>query len=120
MKRISDYKDDSSIDLWAELLEPMSEIFSDEEVINGINEKKSMLSIIASIFKNHKEASKKFMLAVDDTELDGGNVFTRFMVTFIDVLNNKDFVDFFKQAEQMKTDSESFGFATANTEVKEN
>ena len=48
------------------------------------------------------------------------NVFVRFFTTFLDILNNKDFLDFFKNAEQTKTDVISFGSVTENTEVNEN
>ena len=120
MKKISDYKGDSAIDLYAEILEPIGEIIEDKEVTKAMQEGKSMICIAGIAFRKHKEAVKKFILAVDGTELDGINVFPRFMINFVEVLNNKDFIDFFKQAEQMKTDSEFSGFAMANTKEKEN
>lgn len=120
MKKISDYKNDSAIDLYAEILEPMGEILQDKEVSQALKDKKSTMQIVGIIFRKHKESVKKIVLSVDDTEIDGKNIFSRFTTIFVDVLNDKDFVDFFKQAEQAMTDSESSGFATENTEVKEN
>lgn len=120
MKRISDYKDESAIELWADLLEPLGAIFADEKVIEVMNGKQSVMKIVSTIFKTHKEEAKEFLLAVDDTPLDGSNVFTRFFVTFLDILNNKDFLDFFKNAEQTKTDVISFGSVMESTGENEN
>lgn len=120
MKKISDYKGDSAIDLYAEILEPIGEILQDKEISQALSNKKSIMQIVGIAFRKYKEAVKKIVLSVDDTEIDGKNIFSRFTTIFIDVLNDKDFIDFFKQAEQVRTDGGSFGFVTENTEVKEN
>ncbi len=99
MKKISDYKNDSAIDLYAEILEPMGEILQDKEVSQALKDKKSTMHIVGIIFRKHKESVKKIVLSVDDTEIDGKNIFSRFTTIFVDVFNDKDFVDFFEQAE---------------------
>lgn len=120
MKKISDYKGDSAIDLYAEILEPIGEILQDKEISQALSNKKSIMHIVGIAFRKYKEAVKKIVLSVDDTEIDGKNIFSRFTTIFVDVLNDKDFIDFFKQAEQVMTDNESSGFATESTEEKEN
>ena len=61
MKRISDYKDGSAIELWADLLEPLGAIFADEKVIEVMNGKQSVMKIVSTIFKTHKEEAKEFI-----------------------------------------------------------
>ena len=115
MKKVSDYKGDSIIDLYAEILEPVGEIIKDEEIVEALRNNKTILHISGIAFRNHKEAVKQFVLSIDNEEINSKNLLSRFAVNFIEILNDKDFVDFFKNAEQTKTDVISFGSVTEST-----
>ena len=39
MKTLSDYKDEEAIELWADLIDPLTAIFSDKEFMQGLKGK---------------------------------------------------------------------------------
>lgn len=120
MKKLSDYKDEEAIELWADLLEPMASIFSDQKIVEVLQDKtKSMMIKAKEMLKSHKEDVSQILLRIDDTPLDGLNVLTRLIALMNDFQRSDGASDFFESAEQERTDSVSFGSATENTGADE-
>lgn len=115
MKTLSDYKDDEAIELWAELLDPITAIISDKELISGLKGKPPII-MAKEILKSHKAEATQVLLTIDPEPLDGMNILIRFVALLSDIGRNKDIMDFFGSAAQGMTESASSGSATENTE----
>lgn len=120
MKKLSDYNGDEAIELWADLLDPLTIILTDENVRNVIRSKKSKIEIAKTLLKNHKSEVITIMLRIDSTPIDGLNIVTRLIALLSDIGSNEEIKSFFGYAEEVKTDSESSGLHMVNTEAKEN
>lgn len=107
MKKLADYQNDEAIELWADLLEPMTSILGDKAVANVIKSGKPPFLIAKEILKTHTEDAKKIMLRIDPTPIDGLNIITRLVSLVLEFLNNDDLKSFFPSAEQAKKESES-------------
>lgn len=115
MKKLSEYKDEESLDLLADLLEPCTDLFSDEALVAVIR-KETKLKAIKYAIKNHKKEVVEIMAILNGVPVEEFhyNLFTLPMMV-LEVFNDRDLTDFLLQ--QAKMDSESrFGFATENTE----
>lgn len=120
MKKLSDYKGDEAIELWADLLEPLTTILTDENVRNVIKSGKSKIEIAKTLLKDHKSESIEIMTRIDSTPIDGLNIILRLVALLSDIGSNDEIKSFFGYAEEVKTDSESSGLHMVNTEAKEN
>lgn len=120
MKKLSDYKDEEAIELWADLLDPMTNIFSDKKVVKVIQSKKPPLIIAKEILSSHKSDAVKIMLRIDPEPIDGINIVTRLVNLVLEFMNHPELKGFFGSAGQGKTEAESFGNATVTTGAKEN
>lgn len=119
MKKLSDYKGDEAIELWADLLEPLNVILADEEVSKVIQSGKPRLIIAKSILKSHKKEAVDIMLRIDPEPINGLNIILRLVALLADIGQNDEIKSFFGYAEQAKTEDESGGSVTENTEVAE-
>ena len=121
MKNLSDYQGDEAIELWADLLDSMSEIFSDARVSNTMNDKsKSKLDVVKTILKYHNKAATQMLLRIDPTPINGLNVITRFMGLLSEIVSDPEAGAFFGFAGQVKMDGEFSGSPTEITEGGEN
>lgn len=118
MKKLSDYKDEEALELWADLIGPMARILGDEKTKQVVNTNKP-LDIAKSILADHKQEAVEIMLRIDPTPLDGLNIVTRLVGVVLEIMNNEDLRGFFVSAEQDQTESASFGSATANIKAIE-
>lgn len=119
MKKLSDYKGDEAIELWADLLEPLTKILGDKKIQNVINSGKPKLLIAKEILKAHKKEATEILLRVDPEPIDGLNIIVRLVAVLADIGENEEIKTFFGFAEQEQTDTESGGSVTENTEVAE-
>ena len=120
MKKLSDYQGEEALELWAELIEPMFAIIGDPQVSSLWRQKGTPIYKIASaILKSHKSEASKILLAIDDTPLNAINAFPRTIGIVLEFINNSEARSFFGLPEQEKTQSESSGSATENTEESE-
>lgn len=115
MKKLSDYKGEEAIELWADLLEPMTNILGDQSLMGNVSGKPPLI-IAKEVLENHSAEAIEIMLRIDPTPLDGMNILLRLVALLQDIWQNKDIVSFFKSAEQEKEEKESSGSATENTE----
>lgn len=95
MRKLSEYKDDESLDLLAELLEPCVELFSDKTLVEKIR-KSEKISAIKYAIKSHKKEVVEVMALLNETPVKDFhyNLFT-LPVMMLDVLNDEELMDFF-------------------------
>lgn len=120
MKKLSDYKGDEAIELWADLLEPLTEILGDQKIQNVINSGEPKLIIAKEILKAHKKEATEILLRVDPEPINGLNIIVRLIAVFADIGEDEEIKAFFGYAEQEQMENESGGSVTENTEVEEN
>lgn len=115
MKKLSDYKDEEALDLWCDLLDPMTAILGDERIQEGMGNKPPFL-IAKDILATHKKEALQIIKRVDPEPLDGMNIIIRTVNVVLEFMNHPDLKDFFASAGQGKTEKESSGDAMESTE----
>ena len=119
MKKLSDYKGDDAIELWADLLEPLTNILGDDKMQKAITSGKAKLMIAKDILKNHKKDAVSILQRIDPAPIDGMNLILRLVAVLSDIGESEELKSFFGYAEQVRTESESIGLPTENTEGAE-
>ena len=120
MKRFSDYKGNEAIELWADLLEPITRILQDKQVAETVKSGKAVFQIVSQILKKHSKDASEILLRVDPTPLDGLNIVMR-LAEFINELSEREELrSFFGFTPQAMTDKESTGSPTESTKEEEN
>lgn len=117
MKRLSDYKGEEAIELWGDLLEPLTKIISDKEIANTIKSGKPKILIAKTILANHKKEATEILLRIDPTPIDGLNIVLRLGSIISEIGESDELKTFFGFAEQ--ANNESSGSVTVNTEEEE-
>lgn len=120
MKKFSDYKGDEAIELWADLLDPLTAIFTDDDVRKVVQKGESKIQIAKTLLKNHKSEMVQIMLRIDPEPIDGLNIVTRLIALLSEIGQNEEIKAFFGFAEEVKTDKGFSGSAMENTEAEEN
>lgn len=115
MKTLSDYKDDEAIELWADLIEPLSKIFSNEEFTRSL-QGKNKLTIAKEVLQNYKSEAVEILLRIDPTPLDGMNIVLRLVALLADIGRNEEIKVFFGSVGKEITGRESSGSVTENIE----
>lgn len=116
MKKLSDYKDEEAIELWADLIDLIVPLFGDEEIKDTLQSGKPKLEIAKTILRNHKKEATEILLRIDPEPLNGLNIVIRLVGLLTEIGQSKELTAFFGFAEQEKTDSASSGNATVSTE----
>lgn len=119
MKKLSDYKGDDAIELWGDLLGPLTVILGDKEISSMIRSGKPRTLVAQAILKNHKIEAEQFLLRIDPEPITGLNIVTRLLSILADIGSDDEIKSFFISADQVVTENESIGSATENTEVSE-
>lgn len=120
MKKLTDYQGDEAIELWADILDPLTEILTDEKVRDAVQDGKSKMDIIKTILHLHKKEATKILLRIDPSPLDGLNIILRLKAIITDFSENDEIKSFFVSSGQEKTGSESSGLHMVSTEDAEN
>ena len=115
MKRLSDYKGEEAIELWADLIDPLTVFFKDEELISAVKGK-APIFIAKEMLKSHKTEALEIMLRIDPTPIDGMTVLMRLAGLLADIGRNKEIMRFFASVEQETSESASSGSAMESTE----
>ena len=115
MKTLSDYKGEEAIELWADLIEPLSVILSNKEFTSGLKGKAPLI-IAKEIMKEYKREAVEILTIIDDEPIDGMNILTRLVALLADIGRNKEIMGFFGSAVQEISESESSGSVMENTE----
>lgn len=119
MKKLSDYKGEDAIELWAELIDPLTVILSDPKIKKAMDSGKTKLDIAKVVLKLHKKEALEILQKIDPAPVDGLNVVFRLVALLADIGQNEEITSFFGYAGQVKTDSASSGSATVNIEAEE-
>lgn len=116
--KLSEYKDDAALDLLADLIEPVTEILSDEAVKKAAEEGKKAKAVSIAI-KNHKKEVMAFLAAIDGVPVEEFhcNVLT-LPTRLIELFNDPGIVQLFTFAGQTEEATAS-GSRTENTGVVE-
>lgn len=118
MKKLSDYKDNEAIELWADLLEPLSKILSDKKIATVFRSGKPKIEIAKEILKKHSKEAKTILLRIDPTPIDGMNIVLRLVTLLAEIGENPEIKAFFGFAEQEQTEDESSTSVTENIGAK--
>ena len=119
MKKLTDYVGDEAIELWADLLEPLTTILGDKKVVEVIQSGKPKMLIAKEILKEHSDEAKEILLRIDDTPINGLNIVVRLVAVLADIGQSEEIKSFFGYAEQAKTGNGSSGSPTENIKVVE-
>lgn len=122
MKKLSDYQGDQAVDLWADLLDPISEILTDKEVQNVVQSGQAPIVIAKTVLKAHKKEAAEILMRIDPEPLDGFNIVMRLVTILAEIGENNELKAFFGYAAQANTSSAtsaSSGSVTENTGVSE-
>lgn len=116
MKKLADYEGNEAIELWADLIEPISRIISDDNIAGIYRSTKSIPAVAKEVLKTHANEATEILLRVDPTPVNGLNVITRTVDIILEVIKSEDLKGFFDFAEQGQTGNVSSGSPTGNTE----
>lgn len=119
MKRLSDYKDEEAIDLWADLLDSILTIFADPDISKAVGSGQPALVIAKKIVKEHKKEAADILLRIDPTPIDGLNIVIRLLDVIMEIEESPEIMGFLGSSAEKKKPQTSSGSATENTEEKE-
>lgn len=120
MKKLSDYKGEEAIELWADLLDPFVAIVGDKKIAGIIRSKKPPLEIAKEVLKSYKKEATQILLTIDDTPLDGFNIIVRLVDVINEFATNKTMMSFFGSQAEGKEQKKPSGLPTENTEESPN
>ena len=120
MKRFSDYKGNEAIELWADLLEPITKIFQDQQIAQTVKSGKAVFQIASEILKKHSKEASEILLRIDPTPLDGLNIILRLAELVQEISEREELKTFFGFTPQAMMGKESTGSHTESTEAEEN
>ena len=106
MKKLSDYEGEEAILLWADLLDYITTIFQDKEVLEAVKGGKAKFKIAEVMLKTHKKECEAILLRIDPTPLNGLNIIIRLVEVIKEVGSDPTIQSFFGFGAQ-KTESES-------------
>lgn len=104
MKKLSDYKGDEAIELWADLIDPLTTILTDKEIAEVVKSGEPKVKIAKIILKAHANEAVEILERIDDTPVDGMNIVLRLVSLINEIGRNEDVKSFFGYAEQEKTE----------------
>ena len=63
--KLSEIRGEKAIDVLADLIEPLSEIFSDDEIVKGVRGNANKMELIKLVLRNHKTAVLTVLALLD-------------------------------------------------------
>lgn len=118
MRRLSDFKDEEAIDLWADIMDSASGIIQDPEIQKLANGNASVIVMAKQMLKSHKKEVCDILLRIDDTPINGLNLPMRTVSVLNEIGEYPELSNFFGMQGQNEV-SESSGSAMENTEDSE-
>lgn len=119
MRKFSDYKGEEALDLWMDLLDPITEIMADKSIGEMRDKNRSdtanMTAMAKELIKGHKKEVETILLRIDPTPLTGLNILTRLISLVNELTKSEDAKDFFGIAEETETPKEYSGPVMENT-----
>lgn len=118
MRSLAEIKGDDALELIADLLEPATEIMSDEKVKNAFYSKNSAAAIKVAI-KEHKDAVIVILAALNECDAkDYKPSVAQIIKDALQIVNDKALLDLFTLPNQTLEEDTS-GSASENTGAKE-
>lgn len=117
--KLSEYKNEAALDLLVDIAEPAAEIFADKEISEALKRGDKKIAVVKNAIKNHKKSVIEILAVLDGIPVEeySCNVFT-IPVKLLEILNDKDLIEFFTSAGQTKGAKSSTSH-TENIEEKE-
>lgn len=118
MKKLSEYKDGEALELLADIIEPVTIIVADKKVYKEF--KKTKIKGVSYVLKHHKEQVVPILAALEGVPEKEYhcNIITLPKV-LLEIVNDKELVDFFNLQLPTTEAQETSGFATENTAEEE-
>ena len=120
MKKLSDYQGEEAIDLWGDLLDPITKILGDPEIAKVVQSGAPKMTIVKTVLLEHKAEAEEILLRIDPEPLNGLNLIVRLLSVVVELGSRDDIRGFFGYAAQGQKDSEFSGSPMENTEDAEN
>lgn len=123
MKKLSDYKGDEAIDLFADIVEPLGRIFADKEIQELAKKKAKPIEYIKPALKNKKAELYQVMARLEGMEVEeykktvNGLTFPAQVLTLVNDPTIRSL--FTSQSQTEITSLASSGSATESIEAKE-
>lgn len=119
MRKLSDYKGNEAIELWADLLVPLTSIMGDTKVANAVHSGLPKTMIAQTILKNHSDDAVEILTRIAGEPVNGLNVIIQLIALLSDIGQSEEIKSFFGYAEQANMASESSGSPMENIEAEE-
>jgi hypothetical protein len=119
MKKLSEYKDEEALDMLADLIDPVVDIFGDKEVAKyyrgGV-----VLEAVKLAIKNHKKSVMKMLSILEGVpEKEYHCNLLTVPKVLVGIFNDPELKDFFTEQSEMISEDAS-GSATENIEESQN
>lgn len=118
MKKLSDYKDEEALELWADLLDPFIAIVGDKKIANMLRSKMPPVATAREIIKTYKKEASEILLRIDPTPLDGLNIIVRLVSLLTEIISDPTLQSFFGLSAEEKKEEISSGNVTEITEAE--
>lgn len=116
--RLSDIKGEAALDVFVNIIDPASEILTDNELQRLVNANATRMELVKLAIKNHKKAVIEILAALEGKTPDEYEISVLTLpAKLIEIFNDPELVNLFQLQGQTQTSS---GSATANTEAREN
>lgn len=117
--KLAEYRGEDALDLLADILEPASEILTDEEIRKAVEDNTVLIKVVRMALKNHKKAILEIMARVEGVPIDEykPNFFT-LPIQLMNLISMPEMQMLFTSQGQM-SGNEPSGSATENTGVPE-
>lgn len=119
MKKLSDYKGEEAIELWANILDPAVEIVGDKKINAMIRAKFPVIVVAREAIKLHPKEVCNLLLAIDPTPIDGINILTRLLSVVNEIGQDENIKSFFGSSAE-NTEENASGSAMESTEEEGN
>ena len=112
--KLSEIRGDKALDALADLIDPITEIVSDEEVQKIHNSDAPMIALVKPIVKNHKKAITTILAILDGADPETYEVsLLTLPKKVLEILNDEEVTSLFKSQGQ-NTEEASSGSASEN------
>lgn len=119
MRKLSEIQNEDALDVLADIIDPVTEIFQDQELGKLMKLEKNKREAVKLAIKKHKKAVIHIMAILDGEPVETYKVnVLQLPLKLLELLNDPDMLDFFKQQGLMISDASS-GSATESTEATE-
>ena len=117
--KLSEIKGEKAIEVFGDLLEPVSNILADEKITNSIKQNENKVTIVKKILKNHPKEIINIMAILDDVPVEKYEVnFATLPMKLLDIFNDEMFTDLFTFQGQSEIEERSGSVTEGTTEEK--